>query len=257
MENADLIIQLTKRDILSRYRGSFLGLIWTFLNPLLLLLIYTFVFSVVFKAKFGLSGETGVDFAIILFSGLILHQFLAECAIQSMALVVGNPTYVTKVVFPLEILSVVSVLSSLFNAFISLVILLLAFLAVRHFVNWTVVFLPIVLLPFVVLGLGVSWLLSSLSVYIRDLGQVVGFVVMLLLFVSPIFYPVSALPPALHAPVMLNPLTFIIGQVREVVIFGRLPHWSGLGLYTSFSLAAVWLGYAWFQKTRKGFADVL
>ena len=142
MENADLIIQLTKRDILSRYRGSFLGLIWTFLNPLLLLLIYTFVFSVVFKAKFGLSGETGVDFAIILFSGLILHQFLAECAIQSMALVVGNPTYVTKVVFPLEILSVVSVLSSLFNAFISLVILLLAFLAVRHFVNWTVVFLP-------------------------------------------------------------------------------------------------------------------
>lgn len=160
-------------------------------------------------------------------------------------------------VFPLEILAVVSLGSALFHALVSLLVLLLAFSLMNGFIHWTMIFAPLVLLPLMILSLGFGWILSSLGVFVRDIGQFIGVLASALMFLSPVFYPVSALPAPLQPWLHLNPLTFFIEQTRDVLIWGRLPDWKGLALYLIGAAIFAWLGYFWFQKTRKGFADVL
>jgi len=256
--NWQLIIQMTQREVIGRYKGSVMGLLWSFLNPLFMLTVYTFVFSVVFKARWGGGeNETRAQFAVILFAGIIVHSLFAEVLNRAPGLILGNVNYVKKVVFPLEILPVISLGAALFHCLISVLVLLAAQLLLSHEITWTVVLLPVVLMPLAILTLGLAWLLASLGVYLRDVGQTIGIITTVMLFLSPVFFPVTALPEHLRPMMMLNPLTFIIEQSREVLIWGHLPNWHGLALYTMAAIASAWLGYAWFQMTRRGFADVL
>lgn len=256
--NRQLILQMTRREVAGRYKGSALGLAWSFFNPVFMLAVYTFVFSVVFKARWGLAGEESkTQFAVVLFVGMIVHGLLAEVLNRAPGLILGNVNYVKKVVFPLEILPVISMGAALFHSLVSLGVLLIAFALFNGYLHWTAVLAPLVVLPLVILTLGLAWILASLGVFLRDVGQTIGIITTVMMFLAPVFYPITALPEEMRPWIMANPLTFTIEQAREVLIWGRLPNWGGLGIYTLAAIAVAWAGYAWFQKTRKGFADVL
>jgi len=256
--NRQLISRLSKREVVGRYRGSIIGLLWSFLNPIFMLVVYTFVFSVVFKARWGIGeDETKIQFAVVLFAGLIVHGLFAEVLNRAPNLILSNVSYVKKVLFPLEILPGIAMGSALFHSTISLTVLLAAHALFNGYLQWTAVLIPLVLLPLVILTLGLAWVLASLGVYLRDVGQTINIITLVLLFLSPIFYPLTALPHEYQTLIMANPLTFIIEQTREVLIWGRLPNWIGLGIYAMLATGVAWAGFAWFQKTRKGFADVL
>lgn len=253
-----LIKQMAWREVVGRYKGSVMGLVWSFINPVLMLVVYTFVFSVVFRIKWG-GGieESKTSFALILFVGLIVHGLLAEVLNRAPNLILSNVNYVKKVVFPLEILPVISLVAALFHSMISLIVLSIAFLAVNGYLPWTIIFIPIVLIPLITLVLGIAWILSALGVFIRDIGQTIGIVTTVMLFMAPVFFPLSAMPEKYHPFILANPLTFIIEQSREVLLFGHQPNWLGLAIYMLIAFTVAWFGYIWFQKTRKGFADVL
>ncbi|WP_226505259.1 ABC transporter permease [Pseudomonas sp. MWU16-30317] len=253
-----LISQMTKREVIGRYKGSVMGILWSFASPILLLVIYTLVFSVVFKARWG-TGEPGSksEFAILLFTGMIIHSLFAETLMRAPSLILQNVSYVKKVVFPLEILPVVAMGTSFFHAVVSAGVLLAAQFIVNGAVPWTAIFLPAIVAPLIVLSLGIAWILASLGVYLRDVAHPIGLLMTLLLFASPVFYPISALPPDFQSWLMLNPLTFIIEQARGILIYGSLPDLRGLLVYSCIAISFAWVGYCWFQKTRKGFANVL
>ncbi|MDO8773941.1 MAG: ABC transporter permease [Burkholderiaceae bacterium] len=259
--NRSLIVQMSRREVVGRYKGSVMGLLWSFLNPLFMLAVYTFFFAVVFKSRWGTVPNGGEEsktlFAVLLFVGMIVHGLFAEVLNRAPSLILGNVNYVKKVVFPLEILPVISMGSALFHSVVSLGVLLLVFVAFNHFLHWTVVFLPFIFLPLIILTLGLAWMLASLGVFVRDVGQTIGLAMTVMMFLSPVFYPITSLPERLRPWMLANPLTFIIEQARAVLIWGQMPNWSGLLLYTAVSTVVAWLGFAWFQKTRKGFADVL
>ena len=256
-QNRHLIAQLTNREVLGRYRGSFMGVAWSFFHPLLMLAVYTFVFSSVFKAQWSVHTSTTANFAIILFSGMITHTLFAECANRAPELIFKNPNYVKKVIFPLEILPIVSLSAALFHYLISLGVLIIAIAFSIKTINWTVIFIPLILTPLALVVLGISWILASLGVFIRDISQGIGIVTTIMMFLSPTFYPISALPEPYQHWLMLNPITFIIEQTRAVLIWGEIPDWNGLMIYYIIAIIIAWCGFAWFQKTRKGFADVL
>lgn len=256
--NRQLIVQMTKREVAGRYKGSVMGLAWSFFNPVFMLVVYTFVFSVIFKSRWGVGGEESkTQFAVVLFVGMIVQGLFAEVLNRAPSLILSNVNYVKKVVFPLEILPVIAMGAALFHSIISLGVLLAAFALFNGYLHWTVVFTPLVLLPLVILATGLAWMLASLGAFLRDVGQTIGIITMVLMFLAPVFYPVTAVPEEFRPWLMANPLTFIIEQAREVLIWGRGPDWTGLGTYTVVAMAITWAGYAWFQKTRKGFADVL
>lgn len=259
--NRALIIEMTKREVVGRYRGSVMGLAWSFFNPIFMLAVYTFVFSMVFKARWGMGGVGGEEsksqFAVLLFVGMIVHGLFAEVLNRAPSLILANVNYVKKVVFPLEILPIIAMGAALFHSLISLVVLLAAFIIFNGYLHWTAVLAPLVLLPLLVATLGFAWMLASLGVFIRDVGQTIGLITTVLMFLSPVFYPITALPEQFRPWLMANPLTFIIEQAREVLILGHLPDWAGLALYMLAALVLAWVGFAWFQKTRRGFADVL
>jgi homopolymeric O-antigen transport system permease protein len=256
--NRQLIWQMTRREVVGRYRGSVLGLAWSFFNPVLMLIVYTFVFSVVFKARWNVSGdESKTDFAIILFTGMIVFNLFAEIVNRAPGLIIYNVNYVKKVVFPLEILSWVALGSVLFHSLVSLFVLLLAQFILNHSMPWTIVFFPLVLLPLILASLGAAWFLAAIGVFVRDVGQITGVLTTILMFLSAVFYPLSALPERYQNLLKLNPLVLIITESRNVLIYGSLPDWSWLGLDLLMGLAIAFAGFWWFQKTRKGFADVL
>jgi len=253
-----LILQMTKRDVIGRYKGSVMGVMWSLFNPLFLLVLYTFVFSVVFKARWGAGpAESKSEFAFLLFVGMIVHTLFAETLNRAPGLILSNVSYVKKIVFPLEILPAVAICVALFHALVSVFVLAVAFITLNGYLHWTSVFLPVVLLPLIVLTLGIAWGLASLGVFLRDVAQPIGLIMTVLLFASPVFYPLSALPEPIRPWLALNPLTFVIEQARAVLIFGQLPDWTGLAIYSLASVTTAWMGYAWFQKTRKGFANVV
>ncbi len=252
---------MIKREVIGRYRGSFLGLLWTFVNPILMLAIYTFVFGVVFKVRLDPQNTDIYDdkfaFALLLFTGLILFNLFSECLSRAPGLVLANVNYVKKVIFPLEILPLVSLGSALFHAGISFLVLFTFMLVIDHPIHWTLICLPVIVLPLLLLIMGLSWMLASIGVYVRDIGQFIGLILTMLLFMSPIFYPASALPESVRDYLFLNPLSFVIEQARAVTLYGQLPDWNGLIIYYMLASIVAWAGLMWFMKTRKGFADVL
>ncbi len=253
----DLIWQMTRREVIGRYRGSIMGVLWSFLHPLFMLAIYTFVFSIIFQARWTVHSTNKVEFAMILFAGLIPYSFFAECFNRAPSLILTNVNYVKKVVFPLEILAWVTTGAALFHMLASLCVLLIFVGLVTHTVHWTLIFWPLVNVPFLLLMVGVVWFLSYLGVLFRDVGQTVGLLASALLFLSPVFYPITQLPEMYRPFLYLNPLTFVIEQNRNILLFGQPPDWQGLGIYTLCSLLIFGLGFAWFQKSRRAFADVL
>jgi len=257
----NLALTLTRREIAGQYRGSMLGILWSMLTPLLLLAVYTFVFGTVFRARWADAATTSEpstgEFAIILFAGLIVFQLFAEVINRAPTLILSNVNYVKKVVFPLEILPVVALGAALFHAGVSFLVLFGFMLVVKGAIPLTAVLLPVVLAPFCLTILGLSWFLAALGVYYRDIKQVLGTLVTALLFLSPIFYPLSALPDWVRTWIALNPVALPVVETRAVLILGRMPDPLGLAIYAAVGLIMAGLGYTWFQKTRKGFADVL
>jgi lipopolysaccharide transport system permease protein len=222
-----------------------------------MLAIYTTIFGIVFQAKWNLSTGNQGEFAIILFCGLIVFNLFSECVNRAPTLVLSNPNYVKKVVFPLETLAWISILSALFNLATSLLVLLLGVLCLNGEVHWTVVLWPVVVFPLILFIAGLSWFLSSLGVFLRDIGYITAIVLNVLLYLSPIFYPISAAPPTLQMLLRANPLSYVIEDSRRVILWGQLPDWNLYCVYLISSLAVAWLGFYWFHKTRKGFADVI
>ena len=257
LHHRSLTLEMAKRDVLGRYREASFGLLWSLISPFLMLLIYTLAFGYILKSRWpGTSGNIA-DYSMLRFVGLIVHGFFAECMNRAPSLIVGNANLVKRIVFPLQVLPWVVVLSALFHAFANLIVFTLLNLVMRGEVVPTLLLLPLVLLPLAVAALGVCWLLSSLSVFLRDIGQVTGVLATAMLFLSSAIVPVDALPAKYQLVFRLNPLTFIIDQAREVAFWGRMPDWTGLGLYLAGALLFAYAGYTVFQKTRPGFADVL
>lgn len=252
-----LLIQLIKMDWINRYQGSYVGFLWAFLTPLFSLLVYTLVFGVFLQAKWSSGTQSTVDFALWLFVGIVVHGLFAEVLTRSPQLIIQNSNYVTKVIFPLTIIPLSNVLSALIFALVSVFVLLLALWIRLENTPWTFIYLPLVWLPFIVLLTGVSWGLAALGVYIRDINQMVAPFSMLLLFLSPVFYPLSQVPLEWQWLFQWNPLTLIIEQTRAVLIFSQLPDWQALSLYMLVSLLVCLMGWWSFNKLKKGFADVL
>jgi lipopolysaccharide transport system permease protein len=248
---------LIRREVVGRYRGSVMGLAWSFFNPLFMLAIYTFVFSTILGVRWQGAEQNRADFAIILFVGMIVHGLFAECANRAPSLILSNVNYVKKVVFPLEIFPWVAFGSALFHAAVSLLVLVLAQLVLRQTMPWTIVLFPLVLLPLVFCTIGVTWALAALGMYMRDIGQAIGIFTTALLFLSPVMYPASAVPPNFRKWLELNPLTFIIEEGRNTLIFGRIPDIEKLAAMLVLGLLVAWIGFAGFQKARGGFADVV
>jgi len=257
LQRSNLIWQFARREVLARYRGSMLGLGWSFLTPLLMLAVYTFVFRVIFKARWGQAGGGDFEFALQVYAGLIVFNLVAEVLNRAPRLILDQPNLVKKVVFPLEILPWVAVLAGLFHVSLNLVVLLGATAVARAGLPLSVVALPLVLAPLVPLLLGLSWFLGSLGVFVRDVGQITTLVVSLLMFLSPVFYPMSSLPERWQPWLLLNPLTPAMEQLRRVTLHGMWPDWTQLLVLLAIATLFAWAGARWFAATRNGFADVL
>lgn len=258
IHSRSLLWQFARRDVLGRYRGSLLGLTWSFLTPLLMLAVYSFVFVGVFRASWpGTPKGSGVEFALQVFAGLLVFNLFAEVTGRAPNLVVEQPNLVKKVIFPVELLAWVTVLSGLFHLLISAGTLLVVLLIARGGLPITALALPLVLLPFLPMLLGLGWFLSAIGVFVRDVSPVMNMIVSLIMFLSPVFYSVSSLDPEIQFWMNLNPLTLIIEQVRAVLLLGHWPAWGALGMYGLVACVFAVLGGTFFQLTRKGFADVL
>ncbi|NHN34271.1 ABC transporter permease [Paenibacillus agricola] len=253
----ELIKSFSKREVISKYKGSILGIMWSFITPLLMLAVYTFVFSEVFNAKWGTGSDSKIEFAIIIFCGLITFSIFGDVISRSPYLILGNANYVKKVVFPLEILPVVALGSALINSLISMGILIVCVGIFMNAIHWTLIFIPLVLCPLMLLSLGLGWLLSSLGVYLRDIAQVITIAVQALMLLSPIFYPVTSIPKDLLFIYYFNPVGYVVEDMRRVMIWGQMPDWNVWGIEMIIGLVVFYLGYIWFHKTKSGFADVI
>lgn len=255
-EHRALIAQMTRRDVIGRYRGSAMGILWSLFHPILMLAVYTFVFSVVFRFRWG-GVESTTGFAIMVFVGMIVHGFFAECVTKAPAVILNNPNFVKKVIFPLEVFPWTILGAALFHAGISTAVLLAFSLLVYGTLPWTVVLFPLVLAPLALTTVGLCWFLASLGVYLRDISQVIGILTTILLFMSPVFFPATAVPAEFHFLFQINPLTAPIEDARGVLVLGRLPDWAPLSFRLGAGMVVCWAGLWWFQKTRRGFADVI
>lgn len=262
IKHQSLLRQLVRREVLGRYRGSLLGVAWSFITPLCMLGIYTFVFVHVFKARWAgavtpADPAGGVEFALQLYTGLILFNVFAETLSRSAGLIVEQSNLVKKIVFPLEILSWVSVLSAMFHLMLNTAVLLSVVVLARGQLPLTIIALPLLAIAFLPMLLGFSWVISALGVYVRDVGPLIGMVLGGLMFLTPVFYPVSALPAFVQDLIVFNPPTLLIEQARRVLMQGLWPQWDQLLAYFVVSLAVAAFGALFFKKLRNGFADVL
>lgn len=256
-KNRELVWQLSKREVSLRYSGSFLGVIWSFINPLMMLIVYSFVFGTVFSARWhGVDGDNS-SFALLMFIGLLLHGLFAECLLKSTTLILANTNYVKKVIFPLEILPWTVLGSAMFHFLAGLIVLLILQIILVGRIELTVFLLPIVILPYAIGLMGLSWFAAALGVYFRDLTQIAGTISSVMLFLSPIFYPISTIPEQYRGYILANPLTAVIEQSRNVIVYGKYPELLPMLYICTVAVIFYSLGILFFNKTRKGFGDVL
>ena len=251
-----LIGRLARREVQQRYRGSAFGLSWSLFHPLMMLGVFSFVFGKVLPSRTGEAVVTP-SFGLMLFAGLIVFWMLSECLSRAPRLVLENPAFVKRVVFPLEILPWVVVAGALFHMAVSTGILLVVTWIMQGSVSWTVATLPLIFVPIALLGLGAGWFFSALGAYVRDIGQVMPVLVTALLFLTPIFYPSEAIPETYRSILLLNPLADAVEQTRAVTLAGALPDWPSLLSAFLLSWVLAWLSLGWFARTRMGFADIV
>jgi len=255
----DLIRELARRELSQRYRGSYLGFIWTLIVPLITLAIYTFVFAFIFDARWATSSDqpTTVNYALVLFAGLTAYNIFSEVVSLSTTLIIKVPNYVKKVVFPLEIYPIVIISVAVILSLVNVGIIVLANLILTNSISSNLYLLPIAYIPLIFLCMAMSWFLASLGVYIRDLAQVIPVLLTIMFFLSPIVYPIEAVPEQLQPILYLNPLTTITECFRQSLLWSGAFPWVGWSIWTLISFGLAMLGYAWFMGTKKGFADVL
>lgn len=253
----ELVYQLTKRDVLMRYRGSLLGIFWSLLTPLFMLTIYALVFGMVFKPRWDAPAQSQWEFVLILFCGLSIFGIFAEVVSRSPGLILGNPNYVKRVVFPVEILPITLIGSALIHGSISLLILILTSVVLTGHLYMTALFLPLIILPLILFALGLSWFLASIGVYFRDINQVIPIFISALMFLSPVFYPISAIPEKARFFFYLNPISYVVEDARQILLWGNYPNWTWLAVGTGLGVFVALIGHGWFDHTKKGFADVI
>jgi lipopolysaccharide transport system permease protein len=258
LSHRGLISQLARREISGRYRGTYLGIFWSLINPLIMLAVYTLVFGTIFNGRFTQSGkETAIDFALGLFCGMNLFNFFVEVVSRSPSLILSNPNFVKKVVFPLEILPVVAVLAALFHLAIATIPLILGLLIVHGSVPWGALLLVPIVVPLILATLGTSWLLAALGVFVRDLQAAVTPAITILMFLSCIFYPLTAVPQTLRPFIELNPMADLIQSGRDAVMLNAIPDWKvWIGLFGS-GIILYGLGLWVFRSCRSAFADTI
>lgn len=256
-EHRSLTVELARRDILGRYRGASFGLLWSLISPFLMLLIYTFAFGTVMGGRWPAVASGDTSFSIVLFAALIVHGFFSECLVKSPTLVTANPNFVKRVIFPIDILPWPMVLSALFHTGSTLVVFLVMRLVLDGEIAWTTFYFPLVMLPLVVLCLAMSWFLAALGVYLRDITQITPMLSMAMLFLSTAMMPIETVPEAYRWVFALNPLSFIIDQAREVLLWGGAVDWVGLAAYLGVAIVLLYASRYFFATTRRGFADVL
>lgn len=253
-----LVLQLARREIHGRYKGTALGLLWSLGTPLVLLATYTFVFGIVFRARWpGQAPDALGEFGLILFCGLVAFGIFSELVGRSPSLVLGVPNYVKKVVFPLEVLPVSALLAALFHASIGFGVIVAAEVVTGRGIHPSWLLLPLVVVPVACLALGVAWALAAVGVFVRDLQPTVALVLQVMFFVTPIFYPLAAIPERMRPIIALNPLATLVEHVRLVVVFGHVPPLGPLVTSWVVSLVIMQLGFAVFMRSKKAFADVM
>lgn len=256
----DLIAQMTRKEIITRYRGSLMGVLWSLITPLLMLAVFTLVFGYALNSRWsgaGLAAESKSEFAFVLFSGLIVFWMFSDCISRAPRLLLENPDYIRRRVFPVEVLPIIVLASAGFHFGVSFAVLLIAHTLLLGPPPVTVLWVPVVIAPFALLTLGLCWLLASLGVFIRDIGHGVGIVVNAAIFLSPIFYPLTIFPEAVRPFLYLNPVTLAVTELRELLFAGGTPDWPALVVYLGVSWATAWLGLTWFMKSRSAFSDVV
>jgi lipopolysaccharide transport system permease protein len=257
-EHRDLLWQFTQRNVELRHKGSHLGLIWSFANPLLMLGLYIFVFGFIFGGSFGvLPDETRASYGLGIFLGLSLFHFLSDVLANAPTLIVSNPNFVKKVVFPLEILPAAAVGAAAFHLMISLILILVGISFFSSGINSGVFWLPIVILPLILLSLGIAWFFSAIGVFFRDTTQIMQFLIAVLMFASAVFYPTTKIPSAAWVVLKFNPLLLAIEIARDGLLWGRTPNLNHTIYIWIVSIAICWLGHAAFKKMKPAFADVL
>jgi lipopolysaccharide transport system permease protein len=253
-----LIRQFAWREVRGRYQGSHLGLVWSLATPILMLLVYTFVFNFVFRARWGVTpGETSFEFALTLFAGLAVFNVFSETLVRAPGLVLGQPNLVKKVVFPLEVLPAAALTSATIHAAFGLVLVLCLAVVSGHGLSWSALFLPVILVPRVFLALGLGWFLASLGTFVRDTGPAVIITVQLLMFLTPVFYPLHAVPEGWQGLLSWNPLAVIIENTRRVLLWQQWPQLKPLAATGLAALVVLQAGYIWFMKSKRAFADVV
>ncbi len=260
----DLVRRLGRREIEVRYRGSVLGLFWAIMQPLVLLAVYTFVFGMVFQAKAPRMGieeaTTGMkmsNFALELFAGLIIFNLFSDCVGKAPSVLRSNVTFVKKIVFPLEILPWSTMIMAIFNALVATLVFGIFYAFVIGVPPLTIMLVPVIVLPVIIMILGLSWILMSIGLYVQDTQQVVGLILTVTLFTCPIFYPLSVVPEPWKTWLYINPLTTVVEMIRSTVFAGTIPDYGTWLIYMGASILVAWIGWIWFMATRRGFADAL
>ena len=255
----DLSKELSLRDIKSRYKGSVLGWIWTFITPLAMLTVYTFIFGFVFKSRWADDDLSNYDFAMNLFIGMLFFSFFSECFSRASSIIYTNSNYVKKIVFRTEILPFVNLISALFHFFTGLFIWFLAmlFISDSKLGVYSIISLILIVIAFSMMTLGISYYLSAFGTYIKDLNQICNSFIALILFISPVFYNSSILPDSISKFILLNPISYPILESRNVLINGDLLDISGYLVYFAIATFILISGYFLFIRLKKGFADVV
>jgi homopolymeric O-antigen transport system permease protein len=253
---ADLIFSFAKRDLLGRYKGSALGIAWAVLTPVVMIAIFTFIFAGIFGARFG-AGDSHWDYALYLFCGLLPWTMFQETVQQSSNTIVTNANLVKRVVFPLETLPAAQAFAALGNQLFATIALLIATVVIRQNLQLTALWLPVLLIPQLLLALGAAWLIASLGVFLRDIAQGITLLLMAWMYLTPIIYPESIVPERFRWFIGVNPFTSLVRSYRRVFLDGLAPDWRGLLYFSLVALVVFVFGYWWFARTRKNFADVI
>lgn len=257
LDNKTLLKQLMIRDFTSRYKSGALGLAWAMINPLLMLALYSFVFVAVFQMRWGVNDTSGHNFVLLLFTGILVHGMFSEFVVRAPNLITSNPSYVKKVVFPLELIPLMPTLGAIVNFSLGLVLVLIMQFWINGEFSIYTILTPVIILPFIILLIGVSYIFSSLGVYFRDLSQISGLISTIAIFASPVLFPMENVPDAYRNLLYLNPITLVVEQLRSVIVLGQLPNLVHLMIYSGISIAVLTVGIFWFKIVKKGFSDVL